>query len=779
MPLNDSTCNPNRVNAGPAALDYWREVAELAMYPTRDRSGGGFTVRSDACHDGGDNAYGVWVTSSAKGYPQAHCHKHPFPESDDNFRRRCGLPEFEVRQTEFSDPKWQRIATYTHGLTGATKDVERRECGPGCAFMDHQGNRCEGDAGKHIRQSRGKIDGYLVRLWALDAGGVIVWGEGEKAARAIGDAGFLGASTIGGKAVIARADWSPVAGRDVLIWPDVDAVGAGMVAAKCALQAGATGVRVVDPSRYAKIKHTADAADLPLDERRAELAYWVEHGHVVTLDNLPADTRGSISNAPEPTADKPQYPRVPAPQHFRPQRIAQEPFPVDCLPEFMQEVVEAASVITRRPAAACATVVLTCCAATFQADYRYTSARYSGQVISLFSIVSAPPGTGKSETNRLFDQPFVHTDQDIVVRHDKARRNWDDMDSQAQRRSLEKQPRPVRPDILCSDATVEALARQITRGRPSMFQVMTEAAQLVGGWSAAAERLTRTLSCYNALWEGERIDVLRMQDGSTYKTPQGRTLSKLLFGQKQTMDWVLDPRAAHGYAARVFLVRDDCAPAYSTNDPVVTATLPDAYQTVRKFNDVLLRELTRQNECIEFSCTPSWEPATVGPDEPTDAYLMDQANIDDQHTSPDLQADESDICAQWQNRRVQHACRVASVIAAFNAACDGDGDLPKPLIFTRADAERALRIVDWFQGELRRCVAMSGYTDATADAQQGWELIRDKMPSGYGNVRQLLGKYSPFSKDTDRRERAIQWLETEGAVEKDPGQRAQWRVMWE
>jgi hypothetical protein len=74
--------------------------------------------------------------------------------------------------------------------------------------------------------------------------------EGEKCVDALAGLGFLASTSMGGSNAARFTDWSPLAGRDVIIWPDNDEPGAkyaGAVADLC-LKAGATRVRVVDLS---------------------------------------------------------------------------------------------------------------------------------------------------------------------------------------------------------------------------------------------------------------------------------------------------------------------------------------------------------------------------------------------------------------------------------------------------------------------------------------------------------------------------------------------------
>ena len=128
---------------------------------------------------------------------------------------------------------------------------------------------------KHVWRGKGQPSrNLLLKLWTpqeLIDSELIVIAEGEKAARAIRDAGYVGASYCGGTKAAKYADYSPVAGRPVLVWPDADSVGrkaAGIVAER-ALVAGAFEVRLVPVPEEAS--NGADAADCTAEEVRLEI----------------------------------------------------------------------------------------------------------------------------------------------------------------------------------------------------------------------------------------------------------------------------------------------------------------------------------------------------------------------------------------------------------------------------------------------------------------------------------------------------------------------------
>lgn len=53
----------------------------------------------------------------------------------------------------------------------------------------------------------------------------VFWVEGEKCADALSELGYLASTSFGGSKALAKTDLSPLAGRTVIIWPDLDDAG--------------------------------------------------------------------------------------------------------------------------------------------------------------------------------------------------------------------------------------------------------------------------------------------------------------------------------------------------------------------------------------------------------------------------------------------------------------------------------------------------------------------------------------------------------------------------
>jgi len=126
--------------------------------------------------------------------------------------------------------------------------------------------------------------------------------EGEKAADAAGrllPAHAVVTSPNGSKSA-GKADWSPLAGRRVTIWPDADTAGLNYATAvtKAAYAAGAIAVSIVSPP--AGVKVGWDAAD-------AEVDGWSRHDTASLITGAAlADRNASNSSATSKTSDASQ-----------------------------------------------------------------------------------------------------------------------------------------------------------------------------------------------------------------------------------------------------------------------------------------------------------------------------------------------------------------------------------------------------------------------------------------------------------------------------------------
>lgn len=157
----------------------------------------------------------------------------------------------------------------------------------------------------------------LDRLAARPDDKVVVT-EGEKAADAAGRLlpGYVAVSWPGGCHAVHKADWSPLRGRNVLLWPDADEPGwKAMQTLAEILHTLGCAVRILDPLQAPAGWDAADAEDEGWNTAR--LIEWAKpRASDWRPPAMPQDALGSPTSSaePTPTADTPsQAPAKPAP----------------------------------------------------------------------------------------------------------------------------------------------------------------------------------------------------------------------------------------------------------------------------------------------------------------------------------------------------------------------------------------------------------------------------------------------------------------------------------
>ncbi len=170
---------------------------------------------------------------------------------------------------------------------------------------------------------------YNLHRIAADPAAVVIVTEGEKAADALVKLGCV-ATTSGGASSAEAADWTPLAGRTVTIWPDNDEPGAQYgrdVAAR--LQGIAAEVRSIDVASLG-LPAKADAFDWRAAQPQATAA------DVLALPVLFAAPLANSANSANAT---PALPLLPVPQALERARAlllpqidgTDAPYPLDAL----------------------------------------------------------------------------------------------------------------------------------------------------------------------------------------------------------------------------------------------------------------------------------------------------------------------------------------------------------------------------------------------------------------------------------------------------------------
>jgi len=323
----------------------------LSRLPDAKRNGRGWVARCPA-HD--DRRPSLSVAEGDAGGALLHCHAGCAPDA---IAAALGLSVRDLMSQSTDAPRdgssnGRASATFAtardavaaleakHGTRSATWTYYDADGEPVGVIV-----RFETARGKEIRPvardgDRWRIGGMpeprplyaLPDLLATEPGDRVFINEGEKATDAMRALGFTATTSPHGAKSAGKADWSPLADRNVVILPDADDAGESYAAdvARLATAAGARSVRVVRlRERWPDLPDGGDVADL-LERAGGETEALAElRGGIVALVEGAEPERAAADEAP--TRD--------APEPFA-------PFPVEALPEPARSfVVESAQAI--------------------------------------------------------------------------------------------------------------------------------------------------------------------------------------------------------------------------------------------------------------------------------------------------------------------------------------------------------------------------------------------------------------------------------------------------
>jgi hypothetical protein len=337
--------------------------------------------------------------------------------------------------------------------------------------------------------------------------------EGERCADHLVKLRVL-STTSGGSASAKHAEFTPLANRHVIIWPDNDEPGlthAQEVAEKLIDLGGV--VRLVDVAKLG-LASKGDCVD------------WLEAHPGAT---------GADLNA-LPLLDYAKAEAWPEPQPLIAETDA-APYPVDALPEGIRAAVREVVEFVQCPTslAACSALSALSLACQGLADVQRAD-KLSGPC-SLYLLAVADSGERKTTRDNLFTLSISEWEQEQKVRmeselskHAAAMQAWTakregilqaikqvakaNNSTSAKERELEtleaNMPQEPRvPSLIYGDTTPEALAWHLAQGWPSGGVLSSEAGTVFGGHGMGRDSIMRNLALLNSLWDGIRHKVHR------------------------------------------------------------------------------------------------------------------------------------------------------------------------------------------------------------------------------------------------------------------------------
>ncbi|MFO0795921.1 MAG: DUF3987 domain-containing protein [Gemmataceae bacterium] len=258
------------------------------------------------------------------------------------------------------------------------------------------------DGGKEIRPGALHADGWrvsampeprpLYRLPELAAATRVVVVEGEKAAEAARSLGLTATTCAGGSLASGKADWMPLAGKDVWLLPDNDAPGRNYAEAVANTLAGLAPPAVVR------------VVELPSLPDKGDIVEWIEEAHGDAAE--PEAMRGELEalalavppwRVAGPTAGATSAgwsDPVPLTPAFDP-----PPFPIEVLPEWGRSFAEAVAEEKQVPVDLPALLTLGAVAGGIARKVVVTPwDGWNDEPTNLFVMCALPPGERKSQT---------------------------------------------------------------------------------------------------------------------------------------------------------------------------------------------------------------------------------------------------------------------------------------------------------------------------------------------------------------------------------------------
>ncbi len=394
---------------------------------------------------------------------------------------------------------------------------------------------------------------YVPPYPLVDSGPIVIV-EGEGCADALGKRG-IPATTSGGSSSASGADWTPLRGRQCVLWADHDEPGAKYmteVAAK--LHAIGCTVERIDVGALA-LPPKGDCVDWLAQHPDATAADVLALPRIAAAEPvMPGPS--TFASAPEPL----RRPLPPAPD-----------YPLDALGPLLGDAARRIHDVVQAPAAICGQSILAAASLAVQA---HADVNLSGSVepLSLWHVTIAASGERKSAADRwALHAHYAHEkaqatqwqhvkashDLDLTAYDAASRKAQKGKDRAAIREALEAigQPpeAPLLPWLMLSEPTMEGLHKAFQFGQPSMGLFNDDAGDFLGGHAMNKDNRAKSAAGFSKLWDDGRFDRVRAGDGAAKY--YGRRLALHLMVQPVIAEGVLsdDVLTGQGFLARCLL----------------------------------------------------------------------------------------------------------------------------------------------------------------------------------------------------------------------------------
>ena len=404
----------------------------------------------------------------------------------------------------------------------------------------------------------------------------------------------------------------------------------------------------------------------------------------------------------------PRFAEPDEPDDIMPQVPELADFPV---PPRLKKYIDA----TRIVAGASVPTSAACIGATFNLlaaeDIDVQSRANAPHPSGLYFVVGSESGWRKSASFRETMKGHVEADERVEALHHEA-----DSDTEE---SMEFRVKGFSPRALRQDFTIEALLSRLWKARRTMAVANSDASSLLGGWSFRRDNLSRSLSHFVSLWDGDPTSI----DRRNPETPEiffyQRRLTALIMGQVNVIEDLLFSQAAgNGFTAR-------CLPSMDRERPKPPADTSTSFQaaldTIADMRELVIRRRADQDANVELLRGVQRRPVIHPEHDARDLLAAASAKFD-------ALADATDNLHErgfWARAQEQMA-RYAATLAYVRTLEDGIPQSWENVHYTRPEVDQAEAVITW-HGELIRSYAVQAASEKiTRLANETITMLREK-----------------------------------------------------
>ncbi len=533
--------------------------------------------------------------------------------------------------------------------------------------------------------------------------------EGEKCADVLRALGLIATTSAGGAKAARKTDWTPLAGKEVVLLPDNDDAGARYAEDVASILTTLTPAAAVKIVELPGLPRAGDAVDY-IESRRAACR---------SDDEIRTDIEALVETA---TFVEPVCPTSTIEPYT--------PFPCEALPEVVCRFVVVGAKIMGCDPCLIALHALAVLASAIGNTTRVQLKKGWSEPAVLWCAVVARSGALKTPAMKYVMGPLYDLQLSAMSAHKTARDDYRIALTKFEAKmvawkSEQTGDPPLRPEppspkrLVVADSTTEALAAILEKNPRGILAALPELGALVGSFGRYSRGRTADMSAWQNMHDADTLIIDRKTSEKPTTIVRYAAVSVTGTIQPATLERAFDPELREaGLLARFLLAIPPTRPALWT-DADVPDDVRDGFASVIKA--LLAIPLMQDNN---------------GDPSPRDIPLAADAQPvymawHNQHARETADLD-GDLAAAYA--KLKGGCaRLALVIHMANLAC-GDPDTDPPPISVSV-VRSAIRLAEWFKAQARRAYGRFGEADEDRERRELVEWIERR--GGTTTVREL------------------------------------------